>query len=100
MGSTSFQGEMIRPVSGIIIEAVDADGKKIGTTLSGYDGFYDFEALPTGPLTLRISPEQAEKIGFEGEATCVTIPSNGGYIDNVRLVVQKKNQNRTNTEGL
>ena len=94
------QGEMIRPVSGIIIEAVDADGKKIGTTLSGYDGFYDFEALPTGPVTLRISPEQAEKIGFEGEATCVTVPSNGGYIDNVRLVVQKKNQNRTNTEGL
>ncbi|NTU68597.1 MAG: carboxypeptidase regulatory-like domain-containing protein [Chlorobiaceae bacterium] len=72
---------------GIAIEALDKTGKVIARTRSEYDGVYILGALPPGMCTVRVSPDQAGKLGTTAPVRQVTIPSDGAYIDNIDLVL-------------
>ncbi|ACF43550.1 MAG: carboxypeptidase regulatory-like domain-containing protein [Pelodictyon phaeoclathratiforme] len=76
------------PASGITIEAVDKEGKVAGKARSEYDGVYILGALPTGNYTLRVSPEQAAKLGTTAPFKELVIPAEGAYIDNINLVLE------------
>jgi len=76
------------PASGITIEAINMEDKVIGTARSEYDGVYILGALPTGKCIVRISPDQAAKLGTTSPLRQVTIPPEGSYIDNINLVLE------------
>ncbi|MGB7509792.1 MAG: carboxypeptidase-like regulatory domain-containing protein [Pelodictyon phaeoclathratiforme] len=77
------------PVSGINIEAINMEEKVIGKARSEYDGLYILAALPTGKYTVRISPDQAVKLGTTSPLKQVTIPPEGSYVDNINLVLEE-----------
>ena len=77
------------PASGISIEAINMEDKVIGKARSEYDGIYILGALPTGKYIVRISPDQAAKLGTNSPVQQVTIPPEGNYIDNVNLVLEE-----------
>ncbi len=56
-------------VGDVQLELVDESGAVIATTRSEYDGFYVFERTPFGNYTVRISPEQAERLNLRQEET-------------------------------
>ncbi len=73
--------------SGINIEAVDKTGTVVTKARSEFDGVYILKALPSGEYTVRVSPEQAEKLGCTAPSRAVSIPLEGAFIDNVNLVL-------------
>ncbi len=77
------------PASGISIEAINMEDKVIGKARSEYDGVYILGSLPTGKCIVRISPDQAAKLGTNSPVQQVTIPPEGDYIDNVNLVLEE-----------
>ena len=77
------------PASGISIEAINMEDKVIGKTRSEYDGVYILGALPTGKCIVRMSPDQAAKLGTNSPLQQVTIPPEGSYVDNVNLVLEE-----------
>jgi hypothetical protein len=77
------------PASGITIEAVDMQNKVIGKARSEYDGMYILGALPTGKYIVRISPDQAAKLGTTSPLLQVTIPPEGSYLDNINMVLEE-----------
>jgi len=83
-------GESKQYASGILVEVLDMDGKQLSKTITEYDGFYVISKLPVGPIRVRVSPEQAARLEVEGETISIEIPSNGGNIDNVYLIIRNK----------
>ena len=77
------------PASGISIEAINMEDKVIGKARSEYDGVYILGALPTGKCIVRISPDQAVKLGTNSPLQQVTIPPEGSYVDNINLVLEE-----------
>ncbi len=77
------------PASGISIEAINMEDKVIGKARSEYDGLYILGSLPTGKYIVRISPDQATKLGITSPLQQVTIPPEGSYIDNINLVLEE-----------
>lgn len=77
------------PASGISMEAINMTDQVIGKTRSEYDGVYILGALPTGKCIVRISPDQAAKLGTTSPLQEVTIPPEGSYVDNVNLVLEE-----------
>ncbi len=77
------------PASGISIEAINMEDKVIGKARSEYDGLYILGSLPIGKCIVRISPDQAAKLGTTSPLQQVTIPPEGSYIDNINLVLEE-----------
>jgi hypothetical protein len=77
------------PASGISIEAINMEDKVIGKARSEYDGLYILGALPTGKYTVRISPDQAAKLGTTSPLRQVIIPPEGSYVDNINLILEE-----------
>ena len=75
--------------SGISIEAINMEDKVIAKARSEYDGLYILGSLPTGKCIVRISPDQAAKLGTTSPLQQVTIPPEGSYIDNINLVLEE-----------
>jgi len=64
------------------IELVDANGAIAASTRSSNDGYYLLHQVLPGRYTLRIAPEQAEKLRLEGElARPLTVPVDGDFIN-------------------
>ncbi len=65
-----------KPVSGVFLELVGADGKVVRTARTEGDGFYLFEQVKPGNYTLRIEPDQAQRIGISlsGESAVAIAP--------------------------
>ena len=49
-------------LSGIRLQVVDATGKVVAQTLSGYDGSFFVQGVRLGSFTLRVDPEQLTKL--------------------------------------
>jgi hypothetical protein len=78
------------PASGINIEAINMEDKVTGKARSEYDGVYILGALPPGKYIVRISPDQAVKLGTTAPLQQVTIPPEGSYVDNINLVLEER----------
>jgi hypothetical protein len=64
------------------IELVDAQGKVVASTRSSPDGYYLLHQVLPGRYSLRIAPEQTEKLGLSGSLERpLTVPVDGDFIN-------------------
>lgn len=73
--------------AGIVVEAFDSEGKRVGRAVSEYDGFYVLGGLPPGRITISLSQAQSRQLHVAAGERVVDIPDEGGYIDNIELDV-------------
>jgi hypothetical protein len=82
------RGGVSHEASGVTLELVDATGKISKTTRTAYDGFYDIATIVPGHYTLRVSPEQAVRIGLSGPLSKpVVINADGTILDGLNFVL-------------
>ncbi len=73
------------------VELVDAKGDIAVTTSSAFDGYYILTAIRPGIYTVRISPEQAEKLGLiSSEGKKIEITADGKFINGLNFTVKRK----------
>jgi hypothetical protein len=71
-----------RGIGAARVELVDAEGRVVVTAQSSSDGYYLLHQVLPGRYSLRISPEQADKLGFGGKlARDLTVPIDGDFIN-------------------
>jgi hypothetical protein len=71
-----------RGVGDAQVELVDAQGAVAASTRSSGDGYYLLHQVLPGRYTLRIAPEQAEKLQLDGAlARPLTVPVDGDFIN-------------------
>jgi hypothetical protein len=64
------------------IELADADGRVVAATRSSPDGYYLLHQVLPGRYSLRIAPEQTEKLQLSGTlARPLTVPVDGDFIN-------------------
>jgi len=64
------------------LELVDRNGAVVATTHSSGDGYYLLHQVMPGQYTLRIAPEQADKLQLQGTlARPLTVPVDGDFIN-------------------
>ena len=65
------EGEVVgpddRPMPGVELELVGADGEVAARAMSEYDGFFLFERVPYGRYTLQLSKDSERALGPAGE---------------------------------
>ncbi|NTW11405.1 MAG: carboxypeptidase regulatory-like domain-containing protein [Chlorobiaceae bacterium] len=83
---------------GIIVQAVNGKGDVVGKTLTAYDGFFELKGVPPGEFTLRVSPEQAEKLGVVSPSKSVVIPPEGAFVDQIDLNLESISADGTGKE--
>lgn len=80
-----------RYVGDVEIQLVDAKGRVINRTRSAYDGFYVMSKVPVGEYTLRVSPDQTERLGLVATKTkIVTITADNLFINAEDFVLRQK----------
>ncbi len=84
------KGDISNVNSGIVVEAIDKEGNQVARAISEYDGFYTLKAMPAGDVTVRVSPDQAKKLGvIPPPDKTISIPSRGGFVDNIDLTIEE-----------
>jgi hypothetical protein len=64
------------------LELVNRDGEVVASTRSSGDGYYLLHQVMPGQYTLRIAPEQADKLRLQGTlARPLTVPVDGDFIN-------------------
>jgi hypothetical protein len=57
-------GDGSKPVSGLRLELIGADGKIAAETRSESDGYFFFEQVLPGTYAIRVQPDQAVRLGI------------------------------------
>lgn len=60
-GSVYLDEQFLKPLSGVVVELVDAQGNIVNSVKSGFDGFYLFEKVPFGRYQVQIEAVQLIK---------------------------------------
>ncbi|MBS1784856.1 MAG: carboxypeptidase regulatory-like domain-containing protein [Acidobacteria bacterium] len=77
-----------KPLAGMGIELVDADGKVVAETRSGYDGYYDLGSLRPGAYHLRVKAEDLKTLGLAPcEARVINLLPTGTELDGVDWIL-------------
>ncbi|MCB2049526.1 MAG: hypothetical protein KDE32_15065 [Novosphingobium sp.] len=81
-GTARFVAEgQDKPVSGVQLELVDAEGKVAHSARTEGDGFYLFEQVAPGTYTLRIEPDQSKRLGIAlASENVFVIPPEGDVV--------------------
>lgn len=53
-----------KDAANVTVQMFNAEGKLVRETQTSYDGYYLFNGVPAGNYTLRVSAEQAARLGF------------------------------------
>lgn len=61
---TATPAAPVAPVANIRLQLIDEQGRLRSETRSAYDGFYLFERVPPGRYTVRVPPEQLQRLGL------------------------------------
>ena len=78
-------------VSNVRLQLVDSKGEVVMEERSAFDGFYLFLLVPPGTYTVRISPEQVERLRLvEPPEHEIVITSEGDIIAGVDFVLERK----------
>ena len=59
------RGERIKPVSKALVQLVNSEGEVIMEERTAFDGFYLFSMVPLGKYTLRVSPDQVQRLNLK-----------------------------------
>lgn len=88
-GRAYFQGESEkRAVSNVQLELVDGEDNVIATARTEYDGFFLFERVPPGDYSIRLAPDQKDKLKVRlAERPAVKAGGDGGLVDGIELLV-------------
>ncbi len=79
-----------KAVSNVLIQLVDSTGTVLQEVKSAYDGFYLFARVSPGAYSVRISPEQAERLQLlSPQIEPVTIAGEDNIISGVDVLLQK-----------
>ncbi|MEO8311771.1 MAG: carboxypeptidase-like regulatory domain-containing protein [Caldimonas sp.] len=71
-----------RGIGSARVELVDERGNVVASTQSSGDGYYLLHQVLPGRYSLRIAPEQAEKLGLQGALVrALTVPIEGDFIN-------------------
>ncbi len=71
-----------RGIGAARIELVDEQGRVVATAQSSGDGYYLLHQVLPGRYSLRIDPEQAQKLGLDGTLSrALTVPIDGDFIN-------------------
>lgn len=62
------QGGATVAVSDVVIQLVDSQGQVLGEAKSSFDGFYLLEGVRPGIYTVRVNPEQLQRLGLVADA--------------------------------
>ncbi|MCG8463397.1 MAG: carboxypeptidase-like regulatory domain-containing protein, partial [Xanthomonadales bacterium] len=57
-----------KPASNVVVELLGEDGTIVKSGRSSYDGFYLFDQIVPGHYTLRISPQQLQRLNLQVDA--------------------------------
>jgi hypothetical protein len=87
---TAYVGSDRKPASNVAIQAVDGSGKVVRETRTAFDGYYLLEMLPVGSYRLRVSPEQAGRLGLSGSEIPVEITGARDIVGGMDFTLQKK----------
>lgn len=81
-----------KPVSDVDIQLVDVLGKVVSREKSEYDGFYVFTDIVPGSYTIRVSPEQLERLGFmqPRDQKQIIVSSENLVINGIETLLYKK----------
>jgi hypothetical protein len=63
------QGGSALEVADVAMELIDADGNLVAETRSAFDGFFLFEQVRPGHYTVRVSPEQLQRLNMVATET-------------------------------
>lgn len=63
------QGSATLEVADVRMELVDGGGKTVARTRSAFDGFFLFEKVNPGRYTVRVNPEQLQRLGLATAGT-------------------------------
>lgn len=70
------------------LQLIDSAGKIEKSTTTAYDGFYEMTAIPPGSYTLRVDPEQVDRLRLTGDLKKeIIIPAEGTILDGIELRV-------------
>lgn len=91
----------IKQASNVHIELLNSQGDIVQDTRTAYDGFYLFDNITPGEYTIRISPEQTARLGFQPTQTHnVSIKGNSGIISGVDFTLKTESDDNAQTEEL
>ena len=81
------------PLGDVTLQLVQADGRVVAETTSEFDGFFVFESVAYGEYTLRVSPEQAARLGLSAEKIpALTLSKRQDIIEGIDVAVTLKDQ--------
>jgi len=84
-------------VSGVIVELLNLDGKVIQQTKSEYDGFYLFSKIPLDTYTVRVSPDQIEKLSLAPmEPEAVKLDRDNQIINGIDIKLKRRPELESN----
>ncbi len=87
----SLLKQVTKPVSQVQLELVNEKNQVVATRSSGFDGFYLFELVPVGNYTLRVSPDQMQRLGFNRpDIQNITLTSDMNISSGIDFTVSKK----------
>ena len=71
VGGGDIEGAIVKSggigFEGLELELVGADGKKVATAQTDFDGFFLFERVPYGEYRIRLSSDSAAAVGLARE---------------------------------
>lgn len=79
-----------QPAANVLVEAVDKEGRVVRSAKTAFDGIYLMELLPIGEYELRVSEDQADRLGFLREKPQpLTVQATDEYIQNIDFTIRR-----------
>ena len=76
---------------GLEVELLNAAGQRVKAMRSAYDGFFEFTDLPYGEYLLRVTPEEAARVGLKpSEPRRIQVRAHHSFLDGMDLVVEPR----------
>lgn len=82
------EGEVVRPVSNMVVDVVDARGQVVDYAVTDRDGFFAVAPLPLGDYRLQLRADEAARAGYKlVEPVPVTLTADANIRDDVQVAV-------------
>lgn len=80
----------MRPLRNVGLELLDADGNRVSSAVSEFDGYYLFDRVKPGAYTLRVVMSTLrDGLYHEPEAQPVSVPEMGDYVTGPTVVLER-----------
>ncbi|MCG2586475.1 collagen binding domain-containing protein [Massilia sp. TS11] len=88
-GTVSVAGKA-KGAGDLTLELLDARGQVVNTASTAADGFYIVQFVLPGTYTLRVAPQQLERLGLQAPARTVTIGSDGRFLNGQDFILRPR----------